>query len=227
MSGLVSWPRRSINNGALSLWRCQSWACTRHCIDGIQGALKADESIYCSAVMAAGFRTVVQLSQLWLGSAHGKQIAAWGALPLEPFHRGPQGNAEGRPLERHSALSRGCVSITIHTFSKGASHADLCVCTLVQVDLTITPDFMWDEKVHGGVESFWILVEDSDSEFLLHHQFFLLKQAYATDEHIVTFTVPVQDPLPPQYFIKARACAARPHRRLRGTCPGHEGLGHD
>lgn len=70
------------------------------------------------------------------------------------------------------------------------------------MDLTITPDFMWDEKVHGGVESFWILVEDSDSEFLLHHQFFLLKQAFAGDEHVVTFTVPVQDPLPPQYFIK-------------------------
>ena len=70
------------------------------------------------------------------------------------------------------------------------------------MDLTITPDFMWDEKVHGGIEAFWILVEDSDSEFLLHHQFFLLKQSYAQDEHVVTFTVPIQDPLPPQYFIK-------------------------
>ena len=71
-----------------------------------------------------------------------------------------------------------------------------------QVDLTITPDFQWDEKVHGWVEPFWILVEDGDGEFLLHHQYFLLKLAFAADEHSVTFTVPISEPLPPQYFIK-------------------------
>ena len=51
------------------------------------------------------------------------------------------------------------------------------------MDLTITPDFQWDEKVHGFVEPFWIIVEDSDSEYILHHQYFLLKKAYAQDEH--------------------------------------------
>ena len=75
---------------------------------------------------------------------------------------------------------------------------------VAQVDLTITPDFQWDEKVHGWVEPFWILVEDGDGELLLHHQYFLLKQAFAADEHSVTFTVPISEPLPPQYFIKAR-----------------------
>jgi hypothetical protein len=70
------------------------------------------------------------------------------------------------------------------------------------MDLTITPDFQWDDKVHGFVEPFWILVEDSDSEYILHHQYFLLKKAYAEDEHTVTFTVPMSEPLPPQYFIK-------------------------
>ena len=73
------------------------------------------------------------------------------------------------------------------------------------MDLTITPDFQWDEKVHGWVEPFWILVEDGDGEFLLHHQYFLLKQAFAGDEHSVTFTVPISEPLPPQYFIKVIA----------------------
>ena len=77
------------------------------------------------------------------------------------------------------------------------------------MDLTITPDFQWDEKVHGWVEPFWILVEDGDGEFLLHHQYFLLKQAFAADEHSVTFTVPISEPLPPQYFIKARPAAVQ------------------
>ena len=71
-----------------------------------------------------------------------------------------------------------------------------------QMDLTITPDFQWDEKVHGHVEAFWVLVEDSDSEFVLHHQYFLLKQPYAQDDHTLTFTVPISEPLPPQYFIR-------------------------
>ena len=78
-----------------------------------------------------------------------------------------------------------------------------------QVDLTIMPDFQWDEKVHGWVEPFWILVEDGDGEFLLHHQYFLLKQAFAGDEHSVTFTVPISEPLPPQYFIRASAALSR------------------
>lgn len=41
-----------------------------------------------------------------------------------------------------------------------------------------------------------------DSEVILHHEYFLLKSKYAQDEHLVTFFVPVFEPLPPQYFIR-------------------------
>ncbi|XP_017305178.1 putative U5 small nuclear ribonucleoprotein 200 kDa helicase [Diaphorina citri] len=70
------------------------------------------------------------------------------------------------------------------------------------VELTISPDFQWDEKLHGGSEGFWILVEDVDSEVVLHHEYFLLKSRYATDDHVVKFFVPVFEPLPPQYFLR-------------------------
>lgn len=56
--------------------------------------------------------------------------------------------------------------------------------------------------MHGSSEAFWILVEDVDSEVILHHEYFLLKAKYAQDEHLVTFFVPVFEPLPPQYFIR-------------------------
>ncbi|KAJ0019478.1 hypothetical protein NQD34_007047 [Periophthalmus magnuspinnatus] len=56
--------------------------------------------------------------------------------------------------------------------------------------------------IHGSSEAFWILVEDVDSEVILHHEYFLLKSKYAQDEHLVTFFVPVFEPLPPQYFIR-------------------------
>uniref|UniRef100_A0A914KQ90 RNA helicase n=3 Tax=Meloidogyne TaxID=189290 RepID=A0A914KQ90_MELIC len=72
----------------------------------------------------------------------------------------------------------------------------------LRVELTITPDFQWDEKIHGSSEGFWIFVEDVNGEIILHHEYFLLKQKYCTEEHIVKMFVPVFDPLPPLYFIR-------------------------
>ena len=41
--------------------------------------------------------------------------------------------------------------------------------TLLRIDLTIVPDFRWDEKIHEAGESFWSLVEDVDGEIILFH----------------------------------------------------------
>ncbi|PWN50035.1 Sec63-domain-containing protein [Violaceomyces palustris] len=73
--------------------------------------------------------------------------------------------------------------------------------SLLHVQLTITPDFQWDERVHGGAQLFWIMVEDVDGEIVLYHDQFLLLQRYAEEEHTVTFTVPMTDPVPPNYYI--------------------------
>uniref|UniRef100_A0A914ZLT1 U5 small nuclear ribonucleoprotein 200 kDa helicase n=1 Tax=Parascaris univalens TaxID=6257 RepID=A0A914ZLT1_PARUN len=72
----------------------------------------------------------------------------------------------------------------------------------LRIELTITPDFQWDERVHGNAEGFWIFVEDVDGELILHHEYFLLKQKFCEDEHLVKMFVPVFDPLPPLYFIR-------------------------
>lgn len=46
------------------------------------------------------------------------------------------------------------------------------------------------------------MVEDVDGEMILHHEYFLLKSKYCTDEHIINFFVPVFEPLPPHYYIR-------------------------
>uniref|UniRef100_A0A0N4YVM1 Activating signal cointegrator 1 complex subunit 3 (inferred by orthology to a zebrafish protein) n=1 Tax=Nippostrongylus brasiliensis TaxID=27835 RepID=A0A0N4YVM1_NIPBR len=74
--------------------------------------------------------------------------------------------------------------------------------TTLRIELTITPDFQWDEKVHGSAEGFWIFVEDVDGELILHHEYFLLKQKFCTEEHVIKMFVPVFDPLPPLYFVR-------------------------
>ena len=67
------------------------------------------------------------------------------------------------------------------------------------------------DGLHGFVEPFWIVVEDSDSEYVLHHEFFLLKKQFMDDDHTVAFTVPISEPLPPQYFIKVGVVPACCH----------------
>jgi len=74
--------------------------------------------------------------------------------------------------------------------------------SLLRIDLVIEPDFIYDVKAHGGSESFWIFVEDADGDTIIHQEFFSLKMRYATEEHKLTFFVPLTDPTPPQYFIR-------------------------
>lgn len=73
--------------------------------------------------------------------------------------------------------------------------------SLLSVQLTLTPDFQWDEKIHGNAQAFHILVEDVDGEIVLFHDTFLLRQRFAEEEHSINFTVPITDPVPPNYFI--------------------------
>jgi pre-mRNA-splicing helicase BRR2 len=51
-----------------------------------------------------------------------------------------------------------------------------------------------------------VQVEDQDSEFILHKEYFYLKMQNAVGDrivdHHVAFTVPISEPLPPQYFIR-------------------------
>ncbi|KAI0765441.1 Sec63-domain-containing protein [Fomes fomentarius] len=91
----------------------------------------------------------------------------------------------------------------VHSFPKLQLSAQVqpITRTLLRIDLTIIPDFRWDEKIHGTAESFWILVEDVDGEIILFHDTFILRQRYAEDEHYVTLTVPMFEPVPPNYYI--------------------------
>ncbi|CAH1101603.1 unnamed protein product [Psylliodes chrysocephalus] len=92
----------------------------------------------------------------------------------------------------------------VHQFPKLelSTHIQPITRSMLKVELTITPDFQWEEKLHGASEAFWILVEDVDSEVILHHEYFLLKAKYCQDEHSVKFFVPIFEPLPPQYFLR-------------------------
>lgn len=76
--------------------------------------------------------------------------------------------------------------------------------SMLRVDLTLTPKFEWDDVIHGRAESFWIIAEDCDGEKILFHDQFILRKDFAeseANEHLVEFTVPITEPMPPNYFI--------------------------
>nr|GMD40293.1 DExH-box ATP-dependent RNA helicase DExH12-like [Ipomoea batatas] len=92
----------------------------------------------------------------------------------------------------------------IHQFPKLnlAAHVQPITRSVLRVELTITPDFIREDKVHGFVEPFWVIVEDCDGEYILHHEYFMLKKQYSDEDHTLNFTVQIYEPLPPQYFIR-------------------------
>uniref|UniRef100_A0A8R7V0V4 RNA helicase n=2 Tax=Triticum urartu TaxID=4572 RepID=A0A8R7V0V4_TRIUA len=82
-----------------------------------------------------------------------------------------------------------------------SAHVQPITRTVLAGILTLTADFQWDDKIHGYVEPFWILVEDNDSECILHHEYFMLKKQWLNEDHTLNFTVPIYEQLPPLYFI--------------------------
>ena len=73
--------------------------------------------------------------------------------------------------------------------------------SLICIKHSIVPDFRWDKKHNGGTETFLIMVEDVDGEIILFHDLFVLHQCYTEDEHNVTLTVPMFEPVLPNYYV--------------------------
>ncbi|KAF9471286.1 Sec63-domain-containing protein [Pholiota conissans] len=101
----------------------------------------------------------------------------------------------------------------VHNFTKLQLQVQVRPITrsLLCIDLSIFPHFRWDEKIHGGAETFLILIEDVNDEVIVFHDTFVLHQRYAEDEHNVTLTVPHVRTRPSEllYLRHFRLIAAR------------------
>ena len=74
---------------------------------------------------------------------------------------------------------------------------------VLRVKLFITPDFRWNDHVHGTSESYYIWVENSETSEIYHHEFFILNRRKLYDDHELNFTIPLSDPLPTQIYVRA------------------------
>jgi hypothetical protein len=74
--------------------------------------------------------------------------------------------------------------------------------TVLRVTLTLTSDFDWRDRQHGGSEPFWIWVEDTETEQLYHKELWLLSKPLHREPQTLSFTIPLTEPLPPCYFVR-------------------------
>ncbi|KAL9863392.1 activating signal cointegrator 1 complex subunit 3 isoform 1-T2 [Geothlypis trichas] len=78
--------------------------------------------------------------------------------------------------------------------------------TVLRVRLNVAPDFTWNDQVHGSVgEPWWIWVEDPTNDHIYHSEYFIIqkKQVISKEPQLLVFTIPIFEPLPSQYYIRA------------------------
>ncbi|CAJ0932072.1 unnamed protein product, partial [Mesorhabditis belari] len=69
--------------------------------------------------------------------------------------------------------------------------------TIVQVRATITPSFLWHDRLFGksGAQAFWVTLENIDENLILHHERISIhkKKVIAQESQELIFTVPIRD----------------------------------
>ena len=74
---------------------------------------------------------------------------------------------------------------------------------VLRMHLYLTADFRWNDRHNGTSESYWIWVENSETSEIYHHEYFILTRRKLYNDHELTFTIPLSDPLPTQIYVRA------------------------
>lgn len=73
---------------------------------------------------------------------------------------------------------------------------------VLRIKLMLTPEFYWNERIHGMSETFWVWVENSDNGEIYHSEYFILSRKKLNEDHELNFTIPMSDPLPSQIYVR-------------------------
>lgn len=70
----------------------------------------------------------------------------------------------------------------------------------ILIEVLIKRSFIWNEKIHGKQEDFLFLVEDNNSEYILHYEIISFNRSI--DELLIRFILPIEEIIHPFYFLK-------------------------
>lgn len=48
------------------------------------------------------------------------------------------------------------------------------ISTIIQIEALLYPSFTWNDRLCAKSQRFWVIVEDSDANIILHHEIFVL-----------------------------------------------------
>ena len=76
--------------------------------------------------------------------------------------------------------------------------------SVLRVKISLTGNFRWNDKIHGVSESFWVWIEDPNTNHIYHHEYFTLQKKYVKNKEtqMLVFTIPIFEPLPSQYLVR-------------------------
>ncbi|EDV24592.1 uncharacterized protein TRIADDRAFT_25989 [Trichoplax adhaerens] len=75
---------------------------------------------------------------------------------------------------------------------------------ILKISLSITPEFEWNDRIHGKIgEPWWVWVDCPKHNRMYHSEYFLLhkKQVLQKESQKIEFAIPLAHPLPNQYFV--------------------------
>ena len=142
-----------------------------------------------------------------------------GGLPADVLHRleergeaASMGRLADMSAAELGALSRSNAAIGARIADAVAAFPRLELSASVQpitrsvlrVSLHAGAPFAWRDAHHGGALRWHIWVEDQANEHIYHHEVLTLtKRMHAAGGAQLAFTIPVFDPMPPQYYVRA------------------------
>ena len=76
--------------------------------------------------------------------------------------------------------------------------------SVLRISVTLIPEFEWRDAMHGALQRWLIWVEDPVNEHIYHTETFNLSKKQRKDgAQYLAFTIPIFEPVPSQYFLRA------------------------
>lgn len=76
---------------------------------------------------------------------------------------------------------------------------------VIRFEVQLAADFDWNGRWHGGAQTFWLWVEDRDSNTIHHHEHVTLSRRTFREPVVLDFFIPLFISSPEQYYIRVVA----------------------
>ncbi|KPI41227.1 putative helicase mug81 [Cyphellophora attinorum] len=104
----------------------------------------------------------------------------------------------------HNQKMGGTITKILRNFPTVSVEAEIAPLNrdVLRLKLFLYPEFSWNDRHHGKMESYWVWVENSESSEIYHHERFMLERKKLHHDHELEFTIPLADPLPSQIYVR-------------------------